>query len=180
VKKLPETWDDLLRPDYKDMVCSRDPRVSTYATGSVLAAAYAHGGGEANVQPGIDWFKRLRDTGNLRKGVVLNVASVQKGECPISLVYDFDGFAKRDATKLPLKVIIPKDGTVGMLFAEYISAVARTERGQARQRLPVLRRGPDPVGRRYAHPARKVTLPSNIAAKMLPRVPTPSCNSPRT
>ena len=37
---------------------------------SVLAAAYANGGGEGNVQPGLDWFKALRDTGNLRKGVV--------------------------------------------------------------------------------------------------------------
>ena len=55
---------------------------------------------------------------------MLNVASVQKGECPISLVYDFDGFAKRDATGLPLQVIIPKDGTVGMLFAQYSSAKA--------------------------------------------------------
>ena len=124
VKNPPQTWNDLLKPEYKDMVCSRDPRVSTYATASVLAAAYANGGGEGNVQPGLNWFKALRDTGNLRKGVVLNVAAVQKGECPISLVYDFDGFAKRDATGLPLKVIIPKDGTVGMLFAQYISAQA--------------------------------------------------------
>ena len=99
VKTLPATWNDLLKPEYKDMVCSRDPRVSTYATASVLAAAYANGGGEDNVQPGLDWFKKLRDTGNLRKGVVLNVASVQKGECPISLVYDFDGFAKRDSDR---------------------------------------------------------------------------------
>ena len=124
VKNAPQTWNDLLKPEYKDMVCSRDPRVSTYATASVLAAAYANGGGEGNVQPGLDWFKALRDSGNLRKGVVLNVAAVQKGECPISLVYDFDGFAKRDATGLPLKVIIPTDGTVGMLFAQYTSATA--------------------------------------------------------
>jgi len=42
VKNAPQTWDDLLKPEYKDMVCSRDPNKSTYATGSVLAAAYAH------------------------------------------------------------------------------------------------------------------------------------------
>jgi putative spermidine/putrescine transport system substrate-binding protein len=169
VKKLPETWDDLLRPDYKDMVCSRDPRVSTYATAAVLGAAYAHGGGEANVQPGIDWFKRLRDTGNLRKGVVLNVASVQKGECPISLVYDFDGFAKRDATGLPLKVIIPKDATVGMLFAEYISAVApHPNAAKLANDFLFSDEGQVMLAVGYAHPARKVTLPRDVAAKMLP------------
>jgi len=40
------------------------------------------------------------------------------------IVYDFDGFAKRDATGLPLKVIIPSDATVDILFAEHISVVA--------------------------------------------------------
>ena len=67
VKNPPATWDDLLKPEYKDMVCSRDPSKSTYATGSVLAAAYAHGGDETNVQPGLDFFKQLRDSGTSRQ-----------------------------------------------------------------------------------------------------------------
>ena len=169
VKILPESWNDLLKPEYRDMVCSRDPRVSTYATASVLAAAYANGGSEGNVQPGLDWFKRLRDTGNLRKGVVLNVAAVQKGECPISLVYDFDGFAKRDATGLPLKVIIPKDGTVGMLFAQYISAVA-PHPNAAKVAIDFFfsDEGQVLLAQGYAHPSRKVALPAEVAAKMLP------------
>ena len=169
VKTAPETWNDLLKPDYKDMVCSRDPRVSTYATASVLAAAYANGGGEENVQPGLDWFKKLRDTGNLRKGVVLNVASVQKGECPISLVYDFDGFAKRDATGLPLKVIIPKDGTVGMIFAQYINAVA-PHPNAAKLAIDYLfsDEGQVMLAQGYAHPSRKVALPADVSAKMPP------------
>lgn len=169
VKNPPATWNDLLKPEYKDMVCSRDPRVSTYATASVLAAAYANGGGENNVQPGLDWFKRLRDTGNLRKGVVLNVAAVQKGECPISLVYDFDGFAKRDATGLPLKVVIPGDGTVGMLFAQYINAVA-PHPNAAKLAIDFLfsDEGQVMLAEGYAHPARKVALPAAVAAKLLP------------
>jgi putative spermidine/putrescine transport system substrate-binding protein len=169
VKMAPESWNDLLKSEYRDMVCSRDPRVSTYATASVLAAAYANGGGENNVQPGLDWFKKLRDTGNLRKGVVLNVASVQKGECPISLVYDFDGFAKRDSTGLPLKVIIPKDGTVGMLFAQYISAVA-PHPNAAKVAIDFFfsDEGQILLAQGYAHPSRKVTLPPEVAGKMLP------------
>ncbi|PSJ64190.1 ABC transporter substrate-binding protein [Pseudaminobacter soli (ex Li et al. 2025)] len=168
VKDLPQAWNDLLKPDYKDMVCSRDPRISTYATASVLAAAYANGGGEGNVQPGLDWFKQLRDSGNLRNGVVLNVASVQKGECPISLVYDFDGFAKRDATGLPLEVIIPTDGTVGMLFAQYISSVA-PHPNAARVAIDFLfsDEGQTLLAEGYAHPTRDVTLPDAVKAKML-------------
>ena len=170
IKNPPQTWDDLLKPEYKDKVCSRDPAVSTYATGSVLAAAYAKGGGEANVKPGLDWFKQLRDSGNLRAGVVLNVAAVQKGECPISLVYDFDGFAKRDATKLPLQVIIPKDGTVGMLFAQYISAQApHPNAGKLALDYFYSDEGQIMFAQGYAHPGRKdVKLPDDVAKKMLP------------
>ncbi len=170
IKNAPQTWNDLLKPEYKDKVCSRDPAVSTYATGSVLAAAYANGGGEDNVKPGLDWFKQLRDSGNLRSGVVLNVAAVQKGECPISLVYDFDGFAKRDATGLPLQVIIPKDATVGMLFAEYINAVA-PHPNAAKLEIDFLLsdEGQIMLAQGYAHPARKdVKLPEAVASKMLP------------
>lgn len=169
VKNLPSTWNDLLKTEYKDMVCSRDPRVSTYATASVIAAAIANGGSEENVQPGLDWFKTLRDSGNLRQGVVLNVGSIQKGECPISLVYDFDGFAKRDSTGLPLKVIIPTDGTVGMLFAQYTSAVApHPYAAQGALDFLFSDEGQTMLAAGYAHPTRDIKLPADITAKMLP------------
>jgi putative spermidine/putrescine transport system substrate-binding protein len=170
VENPPQTWNDLLKPEYLDKVCSRDPSKSTYATGSVLAAAYAHGGSESNVQPGLDFFKQLRDSGNWRQGVVLNVSSVQKGECPISIVYDFDGFAKRDATGLPLQVIIPQDATVGMLFAEYISIVApHPNAAKLEQDFLMSDEGQIMLAQGYAHPARSdVVLPADVAAKLLP------------
>ena len=180
VKNVPQTWDDLLKPEYKDQVVSRDPRVSTYATAAVLAAAYAHGGGENNVQPGLDFFKKLRDGGNLRKGVVLNVAAVQKGEAPISIVYDFDGFAKRDATGLPLKVVIPKDGTVGMIFAQYISLRA-PHPNAAKKALDYFLsdEGQVSFATGYAHPTRSdVKLPADVAAKLLPQSAYPKIQFP--
>jgi len=180
VSNIPQTWDDLLKPEYKDMICSRDPRTSTYATGSVLAAAYAHGGDEANVQPGLDFFKQLRDSKNWREGVVLNVASVQKGECPISIVYDFDGFNKRDATGLPLEVVIPSDGTVGMLFAEYISVVApHPNAAKLANDFLFSDEGQTMLATGYAHPGRSdVKLPDEVASKLLPESEYPNLHFP--
>ncbi len=181
VKTKPETWDDLLKPEYKDLICSRDPRVSTYATASVLAAAYAHGGGEENVQPGLDFFKQLRESGNWREGVVLNVAAVQKGECPISIVYDFDGFAKRDATGLPLEVIIPKDATVGMLFAQYINPLApHPNAAKLAINYFYSDEGQVAFATGYAHPSRDVTLPADVAAKLLPKTAYPNLYFPKS
>jgi len=170
VENIPQSWGDLLKPEYYDMICSRDPRVSTYATGSVLAAAYANGGGEDNVQPGLDFFEQLRDSKNWREGVVLNVAAVQKGECPISIVYDFDGFNKRDATGLPLEVVIPSDGTVGMLFAQYINKYA-PHPNAAKLAIDFFYsdEGQIMFAQGYAHPGRSdVVLPSDVASKLLP------------
>jgi len=180
VQNIPKTWDDLLKPEYLDMVCSRDPRISTYATGAVLAAAYAHGGGEDNVQPGLDFFQKLRDSKNWREGVVLNVASVQKGECPISIVYDFDGFNKRDATGLPLEVVIPSDGTVGMLFAEYINAVApHPNAAKLANGFLFSDEGQTMFAVGYAHPGRSdVKLPADVAAKLLPESAYPNLHFP--
>jgi len=170
VENIPQTWSDLLKPEYLDKICSRDPRVSTYATGAVLAAAYALGGGEDNVQPGLDFFQQLRDSKNWREGVVLNVAAVQKGECPISIVYDFDGFNKRDATGLPLEVVIPSDGTVGMLFAQYINKYA-PHPNAAKLAIDFFYsdEGQIMFAEGYAHPGRSdVELPPEIAEKLLP------------
>ncbi len=101
---------------------------------------------------------------------MLNVASVQKGECPISLVFDFDGFAKRDATGLPLDVIIPTDATVGMPFAEYISAVApHPNAAKLEQDFLLSDEGQIMLAQGYAHPSRSdVQLPADVAAKLLP------------
>ena len=179
VTNKPATWDDLLKPEYFDMICSRDPRVSSYATASVLAAAYSHGGGEGNVQPGLDFFQELRESGNWREGVVLNVAAVQKGECPISLVYDFDGFAKRDATGLPLEVIIPSDATVGMIFAQYINALApHPNAAKLTINYFYSDEGQIAFATGYAHPSRAVEIPADIAAKILPESAYPNLYFP--
>jgi len=180
VTNIPQTWDDLLKPEYKDMVCSRDPRVSSYATGAVLAAAFAHGGDETNVQPGLDYFKKLRDSKNWREGVVLNVSSVQKGECPISIVYDFDGFNKRDSTGLNLEVVIPQDGTFGMYFAEYISTVApHPNAAKLANDYLFSDEGQIMFAQGYAHPGRTdVVLPADVASKLLPESAYPKLHFP--
>lgn len=66
-------------------------------------------------------------------------------------------------------MIIPKDGTVGMLFAQYISAVA-PHPNAAKLAIDFLfsDEGQVMLAQGYAHPSRKVALPGEVAAKMLP------------
>ena len=89
ITTVPTTWTDLLNDEYVGKVCMKDPRSSATANMVVLGAAYGMGGSETDVQPGLDFFKQMIDKGILN-GVKPSTEAIQKGECPISLFWDFD------------------------------------------------------------------------------------------
>jgi putative spermidine/putrescine transport system substrate-binding protein len=118
VPNVPQTWDDLLKPEYKDTICMKDPRESATANMVVLAAAVAKGGDETNPQPGLDYFAELTKAGSLRP-IAPSTSAIQKGECPISLFWDFDGLSKKKDLAMNLEVVIPTDGTVAGLYIQF-------------------------------------------------------------
>ena len=64
--KVPQDWNDLLDPAYKGQVAlSGDPRTSNQAIQAVYAAGLANGGTLDNPQPGLDFFAKLNQSGNL-------------------------------------------------------------------------------------------------------------------
>ena len=91
--KVPQDWNDLLDPAYKGQVAlSGDPRTSNQAIQSVYAVALANGGSLDNAQPGLDFFKKLNDAGNLVP-TISNNGLVAKGETPIRITWDYNGLA---------------------------------------------------------------------------------------
>jgi putative spermidine/putrescine transport system substrate-binding protein len=66
-------------------------------------------------------------------------------------------------------VVIPKDATVGMLFAQYLNAKApHPNAGQLALDFFYSDEGQVLFATGYAHPTRDVTLPADIAAKQIP------------
>lgn len=179
ITKVPRTWQDLLKPDYKDKICMRDPRESATGGMVVLAAAYANGGSVANVKPGLDFFAKMQGTKTLR-GIKPSTSNIQKGECPIALFWDFDGFSKRDETKLPLEVVIPSDGTVAGLYVQFVSASApHPNAAKLLLETAFSDAGQLEYARGYAHPIRKIAIPADLAAKTLPESAYASVNFPK-
>ncbi len=126
VKNVPQDWADLLKPEYKGQVAlAGDPRGSAQAQLSVVAAALANGGSLDNVQPGLDFFKKLNDAGNFVP-VIAKQATVAKGETPVIMRWNYSALA--DKAKLAgnpnIEVVMPKSGTIAGVYIQAISAYA--------------------------------------------------------
>ncbi|MDT0478480.1 ABC transporter substrate-binding protein, partial [Streptomyces sp. DSM 41014] len=89
IKNCPETFADLLKPEYKGKVAlNGNPTKSGSAFGGVYAAALANKGSFGDIQPGIDFFGKLKKSGNFIP-VESTPATVEKGETPISIDWDY-------------------------------------------------------------------------------------------
>ncbi|SCD84211.1 putative spermidine/putrescine transport system substrate-binding protein [Streptomyces sp. DvalAA-14] len=127
VKVCPTTFADLLKPEYKGQVAMNgDPTKSGSAFGGVYAAALANGGSLDNIQPGLDFFGKLKKSGNYNP-VQSTPATVEKGETPISIDWDYlnAGYATEFQTKgLDWKVSIPADGQYAQYYSQAINKYA--------------------------------------------------------
>lgn len=120
VKKCPETFADLLDPQYKGQVAlTGNPTKSGSAFGAVYASALARKGSFDDIKPGLDFFADLKKAGNFNP-VESSPATIQKGETPISITWDYlnTGYADDLRAKgVDWKVSVPTDGA----YAEYYS-----------------------------------------------------------
>lgn len=108
IPNVPQTWDDLLKPDYKGKIGMGDPRKSGTAATSFIAWSFAHGGDEFNLVPGVEYAKQLLP--NIEGVAEGNQESLEKGEIPIQIKYDFNLLAAQAKMKekgVNTQVIIP-------------------------------------------------------------------------
>ena len=123
---VPQDWVDLLNPKYNGQVAlSGDPRTVNEAMQSVFAAALANGGSLDNAQPGLDFFAKLNEAGNLIPRVATR-DTIASGETPIRITWDFEALAATDAFAGHPKTefVIPNNGRFAEKFVLAISAYA--------------------------------------------------------
>jgi putative spermidine/putrescine transport system substrate-binding protein len=123
---VPQDWIDLLDPKYKGQVAlSGDPRTVNEAMQSVFAAALANGGSLYDAQPGLEFFAKLNEAGNL---IPLSATRdrVASGETPIHITWDFEALAASEsfAGHPNTEFVIPANGRFAEKFVLAISAYA--------------------------------------------------------
>jgi putative spermidine/putrescine transport system substrate-binding protein len=114
VKNVPQSWADLLKPEYKNTVVYLDPRSTGVGQVLAFAASFGNGGDMANVQPGLDYLGKLHKSGNvLRVLGTTPYAQFVKGEIPIWISYENDGLKAKHADGLgdAVAVVIPKEAS---------------------------------------------------------------------
>lgn len=124
VKECPKTFADLLKPQYKGQVAlNGNPTKSGSAFGGVYAAALANGGSFDDIQPGLDFFGKLKKNGNYTP-VESTPATVEKGETPISIDWDYlnAGYAEEFKSKgVDWQVSVPSDGQFSQYYSQAIN-----------------------------------------------------------
>ncbi|WP_406080144.1 extracellular solute-binding protein [Streptomyces zaomyceticus] len=124
VPNCPKTFADLLKPEYKGKVAlNGNPTKSGSAFGGVYAAALADKGSFADIQPGIDFFGKLRKSGNFIP-VESTPATVEKGETPISIDWDYlnAGYADQFKGKgVDWQVAVPTDGVYAQFYSQAVN-----------------------------------------------------------
>jgi putative spermidine/putrescine transport system substrate-binding protein len=127
VKDVPKSWQDLLKPEYKGQIgLAGDPRSSNEAAQNVYAAAMANGGTLDNLQPGLDFMKKLASSGNLLP-LVADPGPIAKGETPVSIHWNYLALSdKADFAGNPeITVVYPTGGPAwGGYYYQAISAYA--------------------------------------------------------
>lgn len=169
VKDAPHSWADLLKGNYK--VTIGDVGTAAQAANGVLAATYAMGGNEKNLKPGLEFFGKLAKAGRLGLSDP-SIASLEKGEVQVGVVWDFNGLNYRDQIdKTRFDVLIPSDGTITSGYTTIINKFAKHPNAAKLAREYIFSdAGQINLARGYARPIRadKITLPDDVKAKLLP------------
>lgn len=127
----PKTFADLASPAnataYKGKVAiNGNPTSANAAFSAVWAAALANGGSLDNIQPGIDFFAKLKSLG-VFTAVQGTESTIEQGSTPISIDWEFNNSqyaADLKSKGVTLSVTVPADGLYSAYYDQAISKYA--------------------------------------------------------
>ena len=175
VKNVPQSWADLLQPEYKNAVVYLDPRSTGVGQVLTFAANFANGGDLQNVQPGIDYLGKLHKAGNVARVVgTTPYAQFVKGEIPIWISYENDGLKAKytDGLGDAVAVVIPREASAAAPYAiSLVKNAPHPHAGQLWLNFIMTEMGQGIFAQGFVRPSVPgVKLPADVADK-LPAAP---------
>ena len=165
---VPESWADLLKPEYKGLVGYLDPTSAAVGQLGVMAINLALGGSYDNLEPAIKFFKELAKNQPIVPKQT-SYARVISGEIAILLDYDFNAYRGQYTDKAPVRFVIPKEGT---LVFPYVMALVKdgpnADNGKKMLDFVLSDRSQVMWGNAYLRPVFADKLSAEAKAKFLP------------
>lgn len=110
---VPRSWADLLKPEYRGKIAYDDPTWGGTSYTLVYGVNALFGGDEKNFRPGLDYFRKL-DANVLSYPRESVYNSVLRGEVPIWINADGNGYKMKYADGGPIEIVLPSEGTFSM------------------------------------------------------------------
>ncbi len=108
IKNVPKTWEDLLKPEYTGKINAVNAGGSSGTNIAIFIAwAYANGGSELDIEKGVEFAKKMLPQFS---AAASNSQTLERGEVPIQLKYDFNCIAAAAAVRekgVKAEVVIP-------------------------------------------------------------------------
>lgn len=165
---VPRSWKDLLKPMYKGMVGYLDPSSAAVGYTSATAVNIALGGTLDNFDPGIDFFKKLKENRPIVPKQT-SYARVISGEIPILFDYDFNAYRGKYKDKANIEFVIPTEGTI---MAPYVMSLVKNspepENGKKVLDFIMSDKGQAVWANAFLRPIRASAMSPELAAKFLP------------
>lgn len=165
---VPRSWQDLLQPAYKGKVAYDDPTWGGTSYTLVYGVNQLMGGDDHDFKPGLAYLKKLdANVSSYPRESVYN--AVLRGEIPIWLNADGNGYKMRYVDGGPVEVVIPREGTFTMpLVMGMAKGAPHAE--ETRRWFDWLLTAPAQAefAKAFFKPVMPGALPPAIAAKLLP------------
>jgi putative spermidine/putrescine transport system substrate-binding protein len=119
----PTSLQDLLKPEYRGAVAlNGDPTQAGAAFNGVVMAALGNGGSADDIEPGVEFFRQLKEAGNFLP-VDPTPATIASGQTPVVIDWDYTNAAQTDANegRLDWQVVVPSDAVVGDYYRQAIN-----------------------------------------------------------
>jgi putative spermidine/putrescine transport system substrate-binding protein len=165
---VPRSWKDLLKPVYKGKIAYDDPTWGGTSFTLIYGLNELMGGNEKNFKPGLAFLKKLdANVSSYPRESVYN--SVLRGEIPIWINADGNGYKMKHVDGGPVEVVIPADGTFTMpLVMALVKGAPRKQEAKKYLDWLLTREAQAEFAKSYFRPVVPGAMPPALAAHFLP------------